>query len=88
MENYDDKEPINIGYGSDVSIRQLAEAIADTVGLDRQCLVFDPNGVTGTPVKLLDSSKLMALGWKPSVTLEVGLRIAYADFMKNHASKQ
>lgn len=85
MERYDAEAPINIGYGSDVSIRQLAEAVADAVGLERSRLVFDPKGIVGTPIKLLDSSKVMALGWKPSKTLEAGLKIAYADFLKNHA---
>jgi GDP-L-fucose synthase len=88
MEKYDSPEPINIGYGTDVTIRELAEAVADTVGLERDRLTFDPKGVVGTPVKLLDSSKVFALGWKPLVSLGVGLRIAYADFMKNHAAKQ
>lgn len=86
MENYDMEDPINIGFGSDVTIRELAEMIADAVGLERDRLVFDPKGVVGTPVKLLDSSKMMALGWKPSVNLEIGLKIAYTDFLKNHAN--
>jgi len=86
MENYNDEAPINIGYGTDVSIRELAELVADTVGLGRDQLVFDPKGVVGTPIKFVDSSKVMALGWKPSVTLEAGLKIAYADFLKNHAT--
>jgi GDP-L-fucose synthase len=81
MDAYDEPEPINIGYGEDVSIWCLAELIADTVGLERARVRFDVSGPTGTPVKLLDSSKLASLGWKPSVRLEDGLKIAYHDFL-------
>jgi GDP-L-fucose synthase len=86
MEKYDEAEPINIGFGSDLAIRELACMIADTVGVDRNLLVFEASGPTGTPVKRLDSSKVMALGWKPVVSLANGLKIAYADFLKNHAA--
>jgi GDP-L-fucose synthase len=87
MNHYDSPEPINIGYGSDISIKELAEIVADTVGLERGRLIFKPTGPVGTPVKLLDSSKIMALGWKPTVNLADGLKIAYEDFLKNHVGK-
>ena len=82
MEDYDESEPINIGFGSDISIKELAYAIADTVGLGRNLVMFQRGGPTGTPVKLLDSSKIFALGWRPQVNLSVGLKVAYADFLK------
>lgn len=87
MEKYDHESPINIGFGNDLTIRELAEKIADTVGLDRSQLVFQATGPVGTPVKRVDCSKVFGLGWQPSVDLETGLKISYADFLKNHASK-
>ncbi len=87
MQHYDLAEPINIGFGTDVTIKDLAAQIADTVGLEREQLVFSPTGPVGTPVKFLDSSRIMAMGWKPAWTLADGLKMAYADFLKNHAAK-
>jgi GDP-L-fucose synthase len=81
MEKYDGPEPINIGYGSDVTIKELAHAIAKVVGLQGQ-IVFEPSGPTGTPIKLLDSSKIFSLGWKPKIDLATGLKLAYDDFLK------
>jgi GDP-L-fucose synthase len=73
----DDFPPlINIGYGSDVTIRQLAETIAKIVGYDGR-LVFDRSKPDGTPRKLLDSSRIRALGWAPKVELEAGIRLAF-----------
>lgn len=88
MEKYDDAEPINIGFGTDVPIRDLAEMVAKAVGFDPNKIVYDVSKPKGTPVKLLDSSKIMGLGWKPSVNLEIGLKIAYTDFLKNHANEK
>jgi GDP-L-fucose synthase len=70
--------PLNIGSGSDLSIRELAEAVVETVGY-RGKLVFDTNKPDGMPRKLLDSSAMRALGWRPSVNLRDGLRAAYAS---------
>jgi GDP-L-fucose synthase len=73
----DDFPPlINIGYGSDVTIRRLAETIAKIVGYDGR-LVFDRSKPDGTPRKLLDSSRIRALGWAPKVELEAGIRLAF-----------
>lgn len=69
--------PLNIGSGSDVSIRELAEAVIDTVGF-RGRLVFDVSKPDGMPRKLLDSTRMRALGWQPSVGLRDGLHRAYA----------
>lgn len=73
---------INVGYGSDVTIRELAQAVKETVGYSGQ-LRFDTSKPDGTPRKLLDTEKLNALGWKPETSLLEGLRIAYADFLAN-----
>jgi GDP-L-fucose synthase len=73
-----DGPPINIGCGNDLSIRELAEAVVRTVGF-RGRLVFDASRPDGMPRKLLDSSRITALGWRPTVTLEAGLHRAYAS---------
>ena len=81
MNNYDDSEIVNIGSGSEISIRELAHFVKDAVGYSGK-IIFDTAKPDGTPRKLLDSTKLARLGWKPSVALPDGLRLAYADFLK------
>ena len=76
LGRYSEAEPINIGTGSDVSIRELAEAIAGVVGF-RGELVFDTSKPDGAPRKLLDSSRLAALGWKARTPLADGLAAMY-----------
>lgn len=76
LDAYDAPVPINIGTGVDVTIRELAETIARVVGF-RGRLVFDPSRPDGTPRKLLDVSRLSALGFEPSVGLEDGIRSTY-----------
>ena len=71
---------VNIGYGSDLTIRELATRIAAAVGFDGE-LAFDANYPDGTPQKLLDSSRMRALGWAPAITLDEGLGRTYADFL-------
>lgn len=71
---------INIGCGTDLSIRELAELVARTVGFPGR-LKFDTSKPDGTPRKLLDVSRLRALGWAPSTSLEKGIREAYVDFL-------
>ena len=68
--------PINIGSGSDLSIRELAEAVVETVGFKGR-LVFDTSKPDGMPRKLLDSTRIRTLGWRPTVDLREGLRRAY-----------
>jgi GDP-L-fucose synthase len=68
--------PINIGSGSDLSIRELAEAVVETVGFKGR-LVFDASKPDGMPRKLLDSTRIRSLGWRPTVDLREGLRRAY-----------
>jgi GDP-L-fucose synthase len=71
---------LNVGSGSDITIRELAKLIKKVVGFNGEIL-FDTTKPDGPPKKLMDSSKLNRLGWKPSVTLETGLSIAYKDFL-------
>jgi len=71
---------LNVGSGTDMTIRELAELIKKVVAFKGEIL-FDTSKPDGPPKKLMDSSKLNRLGWKPSVTLETGLSIAYNDFL-------
>ena len=71
---------INVGYGSDVTIADLARTVGRVVGYVGE-ITFDATKPDGTPRKLMDSGRLHALGWKPKVDLESGLRIAYQDFI-------
>lgn len=71
---------INVGYGSDVTIRELATEIADTVGFTGK-VSFDASKPDGTMRKLMDSGRLFETGWKPAVDLKSGLAIAYDDFL-------
>jgi GDP-L-fucose synthase len=77
---------INVGCGEDATIREVAEAISKTVGYQGK-ITFDTAKPDGTPRKLMDSSRLNALGWQARVGLVVGLNAAYEDFLTNHATK-
>jgi GDP-L-fucose synthase len=79
MQSYDDAQIINVGTGTDVTIRELAETIARVVGFEGD-LAFDATKPDGTPRKLLDVSRLAALGWKAKIALEDGIRSTYAWF--------
>ena len=70
---------INVGSGIDLSIAELARTVCKVLGFDGE-IVFDPSKPDGTPRKLMDSAKLFGYGWRPKVSLEEGIRIAYADF--------
>lgn len=76
MENYNDPEIVNVGFGSDVTIRELVELICEVVGFQGD-LVFDSTKPDGTPRKLLDTSRLTGLGWRPQVTLLQGVKDTY-----------
>ena len=82
MQNYNDKELINIGTGQDLTIHELALLVKSTVGFQGN-LVFDTSKPDGTPRKLMDVSKLNELGWTYNTRLEQGLQLTYADFLKN-----
>ena len=77
MERYSDERPINVGWGEDLTICELAGLIAQVVGF-RGGFLLDPSRPDGTPRKLLDISRLTALGWRPSVDLRTGIGRTYA----------
>jgi len=81
MERYSEDQFINVGYGSDISIKELAELVRSVVGF-KGAVLWDAQQPDGTPRKLLDSSRLLALGWKPQVDLPTGIRQTYEDFLK------
>ena len=83
LEKYDSPEIINVGCGEDISIRELAELICDIVGFDGE-LNWDTTKPDGTPRKLLDVTKLRALGWKPSIPLREGIARTYEWFLANY----
>ena len=82
LENYDSPEIVNIGCGEDVSIRELAETVCEVLGFEG-ALVFDSSKPDGTPRKLMNVGRLLALGWKPRIGLKDGIHDAYDWFLKN-----
>lgn len=82
MERYEKKEFLNIGTGTDISIRELAALIQETVGYEGT-LVFDSSKPDGMPRKLLDVGKIRALGWTPVIMLPDGLRQTYEWYLEN-----
>ena len=84
LEKYDSPEIVNVGSGEDISIRELAELICDVVGFDGD-LAWDTTKPDGTPRKLLDVTKIRALGWKPAITLRDGIQRTYDWFVANFA---
>ena len=81
LEHYDSPEPINVGVGADISIRDLAEV----VGWQGEFL-FDSTKPDGTPRKLLNVSRLTALGWKASTPLKDGIKRTYEWFIANQSA--
>jgi len=86
MQDYGEEQFINIGFGSDISIRELAGLIKAVVGYDGK-IAWDASKPDGTPQKLMDSSRIFALGWKPQVDLASGIQMAYADFLAKEKSR-
>jgi GDP-L-fucose synthase len=82
MERYDDESPINLGVGSDVSIKDLAGMIKEMTGYLGE-IRFDISRPDGALVKLLDSSRLQSLGWQPRIPLREGLERTYAWYLQN-----
>jgi GDP-L-fucose synthase len=80
LESYDDAVPINVGTGKDISILELAGLIKDVVGFAGD-IEWDASKPDGTPRKLLDVSRLSALGWKPSISLQEGINSTYKSFV-------
>jgi GDP-L-fucose synthase len=87
MENYNEKEFLNVGTGTDIPIKDLAYLIRDIVGFEGE-LVFDTSKPDGTPRKLMDVSKLHQLGWKHKIELEEGVRSVYEVFKVKFAHIQ
>jgi GDP-L-fucose synthase len=83
MKAYSGVEPINVGSGQELTIRELAETIAEVLGWQGQ-LVFDTTKPDGTPRKRLDNTRLEALGWRPRIDLREGIKDAYAWFQRYH----
>jgi GDP-L-fucose synthase len=83
---YNEDTHINFGTGNDLSIKYLAQTIAEVIGFDGE-IQFDNSKPDGTPRKLLDVSKLGALGWKSSIQLKDGIQKTYDWFLSHEASK-
>ena len=86
LENYSEENFINVGHGSEITIADLARLVQRLLGYDGE-IVFDTTRPDGTPRKLMDSSRLFALGWRPKIDLETGIKLAYADFLKRFGGK-
>jgi GDP-L-fucose synthase len=83
MENYSQPEFINVGTGTDVTIKELAETVKEIVGFEGS-LNWDTTKPDGTPRKLMDVSRLHAQGWKHKIDLKEGIALAYQDFLEHH----
>jgi GDP-L-fucose synthase len=84
MLNYNEKQFVNVGFGSDVTIKELAQTVKDIVGFQGN-MVFDTSKPNGTPRKLMDSGRLFNTGWKPQVELKDGIALAYHDFLSKQS---
>lgn len=85
MDNYDGDVPLNVGTGEDLSVLELAQLTCKVVGVNAR-VKTDPSKPDGMMRKVLDISKIRALGWSPPNQLENGIALAYKDFLKNHFS--
>ncbi len=81
MEKYNESDFLNIGFGSDITIADLANLISEIIGYQGQ-IVFDTTRAEGTVRKLMDSSKIQALGWMPKISLSEGISTTYSIFSK------
>jgi len=86
MLNYNERDFVNVGYGSDITIGELAKTIGEIVGFKGD-IVFDSSKPNGTPKKLMDSGRLFATGWQPKTRLKEGISLAYEDFLTKHSQK-
>lgn len=84
MQNYDEGGLVNVGTGEDLSIKDLALLVKNIVGYDGE-INFDTSKPDGTPRKLMDVSKLHSKGWKHTINLQTGIKLAYNDFLKKYA---
>jgi GDP-L-fucose synthase len=85
LQTYDAEPIVNIGWGDDVTVRELAEIILSVVGYSGS-LIFDKTKPDGTPRKLLDTTRLTSLGWRPRITLKAGIETTYSWF-KEHVGE-
>jgi len=81
MQNYDEEGLVNVGTGEDLSIKDLALLVKEIIGYTGE-IKFDSSKPDGTPRKLMDVSKLHSKGWKHTIELEDGIKLAYQDFLK------
>lgn len=84
LEHYDEPEPINIGWGQDISIKELASMISEVVGFTG-LIEWDTSKPDGTPRKLLDTSRITSLGWRPEIGLYDGISSTYKWYLENVA---
>lgn len=82
MQEYNGSQHVNVGVGEDLSIRELAELIQKIVGYEGE-LIWNTDKPDGTPRKLMDVSKIHAMGWRHKIDLESGIRATYRDFLEN-----
>lgn len=82
MKNYSGEDFVNVGFGEDITIRDLASLIADTVGYDGK-IIYDNSKPDGTPRKLMSSARLRELGWKPAIGLKEGVETTYRWYVEN-----
>ena len=82
LENYDGEQHVNIGTGKEVTIKELAEMVKETVGFEGE-IIWNDSMPDGTPRKLTDVTKLHSLGWRHKVELEEGIKMAYDWFKEN-----
>jgi GDP-L-fucose synthase len=87
LENYDDDVPINVGFGEDIAIAELADLIMSIVGFEGK-IEWDSSKPDGTPRKLLDVSRMKDLGWSPTISLEAGVASTYKWYLSQLASEE
>jgi GDP-L-fucose synthase len=87
MEQYNEKQFVNVGCGEDISIKDLIEVVKNVIGYEGE-IRFDTSKPDGTPRKLMDATKLRNMGWTPKIGLEEGIKLAYQDFLKGHFRDQ
>lgn len=80
MQTYNESQFINVGYGEDISIKDLIDTVKKVIGYTGD-IIFDTTKPDGTPRKLMDATKLRNMGWKPKISLEEGTALAYQDFL-------
>ena len=85
MLKYDESEPINVGTGEDVTIKELASIISDVVGFTGG-IDWDTSKPNGTPRKVLNVDKIKSLGWEPKISLKEGIKSTY-EWYKDYACK-